>query len=88
MSKDKSPISSSSRTIPFMKLQYEFETMEELQEAMKNLSNYHDCEKCHGKIVVISQDGLGNSCCGYCGKIVKYPRLKKGKFEEFLKSIK
>lgn len=63
-----------------MKLQYEFDTMEELQEAMKNLSDYHDCEKCRGKIVGIQIDKLGRTHCGYCGEVVRYPKLRQGSF--------
>jgi hypothetical protein len=66
-------------------LKYEFDTMDELQEAMKNLSQYHDCDKCHGKIVCISGDNLGNSKCAYCGEIVRYPKMKKEAFEKWLK---
>ncbi len=65
----------------------EFDTMEEWEEAMKNLSAYHNCEKCRGKIVAFAHDGLGNTKCGYCGEIVKYPRLKRGVFEEHLKTL-
>jgi transcription elongation factor Elf1 len=66
-------------------MRYEFDTWEEFLEAMKHLEDYHDCKKCHGKIVVMTSDSLGNAKCGYCGKIVKYPRMKKEKFEDFLK---
>ena len=69
-----------------MGLKYEFDTMEELDEAMKHLEDYHDCEKCHGKIVGIMLDKLGNTHCGYCGKIVKYPRLKEEAFKKWLKN--
>ena len=62
-------------------MKYEFDSWEEVQEAMKHLEDYHDCEKCHGKIVCISIDNLGNSCCAYCGQIVKYPKLSKKGFE-------
>lgn len=37
-----------------------------------NLSDIHDCEKCHGKIVAISRDEFGNTYCGYCGEKVDY----------------
>jgi len=67
-------------------MKYEFDTIEEFKEAMKNLSNYHDCDKCRGKIVCITNDGFGNSKCGYCNQIVKYPKLKKEVFEEWLKN--
>ena len=69
-----------------MNLKYEFDTLEEYNEAMKHLEDYHDCEKCHGKIVYITTDGLGNTKCGYCGEIVKYPRMKKEAFEKMIKS--
>ena len=61
-------------------MKYEFDSFEEVHEAMKNLSDYHDCEKCHGKIVFIGWDGF-NSTCGYCNEIVKYPKLSKKGFE-------
>ena len=64
------------------KMKYEFDSFEEVLEAMKHLSDYHDCEKCHNKIVAISTDGLGNSTCGYCGQVVKYPKLSKKGFEK------
>ena len=57
-------------------MKYEFDTIEEVKEAFKHLDEYHDCEKCHGKIVCISADKLGNSFCGYCYARVEYPRLK------------
>jgi len=63
------------------KLRYEFDSFEEVQEAMKHLSDYHDCEKCHNKIVGIGMDKLGNTTCAYCGQIVKYPKLSQRGFE-------
>lgn len=68
-------------------LKYEFDTMEEFQEAMRHLGDYHDCKKCQGKIVFITGDGFGNMMCGYCGQIVKYPTLKEGVLEEHLKTL-
>ena len=68
-----------------IQLKYEFDTWEEYSDAMKHLSDYHDCEKCHGKIVMISIDKLGNTICGYCKEIVKYPKMKKEAFEKILK---
>jgi len=67
-----------------MPLRYEFDTWEELEEAMKHLEDYHDCEKCHGKIVMINVDEFGYTHCGYCYKIVKYPRMKQGAFIKML----
>ena len=66
-------------------MKYEFDTIEEFQEAMKNLSAYHNCEKCRGKIICIQHDLLGNTCCGYCHKQVKYPIMNKEKFKEWIK---
>ena len=37
-----------------------------------NLSEIHDCEKCHGKIVGIEVDKLGRAFCGYCHQQVDY----------------
>ena len=70
-----------------MKLKYEFDTMEELQEAFKHLEDYHDCEKCRGKIVGIKIDLLGNQFCGYCGEKVRYPQMKKEAFEKWINKI-
>lgn len=64
-----------------MTLKYEFDTMEEVQKAMEHLEDYHDCEKCRGKIVCIQMDNLGNTCCAYCGQIVKYAHLSEKGFE-------
>ena len=71
-----------------MTLKYEFDNLEEYDEAVKHLDRYHDCEKCHGKIVGIMIDNLGNTKCGYCREIVKYPKLKKEVFEELLEELK
>lgn len=67
------------------KMKYEFDNIEEWKEAQEHLEDYHDCEKCHGKIVGIQIDKLGQTHCGYCGEIVRYPRLTKKAFEESLK---
>lgn len=40
-----------------------------------NLNEVHDCEKCHGKMVVISVDIMGNTRCGYCREIVDYRKF-------------
>lgn len=69
-------------------LQYEFDTWEEYSKAWENLSAYHDCEKCHNKIVCIACDGLGNTKCGYCGELVKYPRMKREFFTKWLSEQK
>lgn len=39
------------------------------------LSQIHDCEKSHGKLVRIEMDNLGNTYCGYCHERVDYRRL-------------
>ena len=73
-----------------MDLKYEFDSFEEVQEAMRNLSDYHDCEQCQGKIVGIGTDKFGNSICMYCNQIVKYPKLSETGYwierEKWLKS--
>jgi len=58
----------------------ECETFEEYKHEMENLQKYHDCEKCHGKIVAISMDNFGNTRCGYCGVKVRYPKISKELF--------
>ena len=68
-----------------MELKYEFEDREELHKALENLHLYHDCDLCHGKMVMISRDNLGNTTCGYCGEIVRYPRMSREAFERELK---
>jgi hypothetical protein len=53
---------------------------------MEDLSKIHDCEKCHGKIVLIERDAFGNTYCGYCHERVdysrefKHPALEKGNY--------
>ena len=37
----------------------------------------HDCEKCHGKIVLIEIDMSGNTYCGYCHQKVNYGKCLK-----------
>jgi len=36
------------------------------------LSELHDCKKCHNKMVLISCDALGVTRCGYCGEPIRY----------------
>lgn len=69
-------------------MKIEFGDVEEYRDAIKHLERYHDCEKCHGKIVVITCDEFGNEKCGYCGQIVKYPKLKKEVFDKIMEKIK
>ena len=51
-----------------------------------DLEEIHDCEKCHGKIVAISVDKLGNTYCGYCGQRVDYSPFWKEMEEEMKES--
>ena len=37
-----------------------------------SLDLVHDCDKCHGKIVGIGINALGQSVCSYCGERVDY----------------
>ena len=37
-----------------------------------NLSELHDCEKSHNKLVMIESDYLGVQKCGYCHMVVRY----------------
>ncbi len=62
-------------------MKYKFDSFIEIIEAMKHLEDYHDCEKCHGKIVFIGLDKLGNTTCGYCNQIVNYPKLSNKGFK-------
>ncbi len=55
---------------------------------MPNLSEIHDCKKCHGKMVLISSDKLGNTYCGYCGERVDYKSYWQSKLPEMIKSLK
>ena len=68
-------------------MKYEFDTWDELREAMDHLEDYHDCEKCNGKMVFISVDFFGNTMCGYCDKMVRYPTMKKEAFEKMIKNV-
>lgn len=47
-----------------------------------DLSEIHDCEKCHGKIVGITVDKLGITRCGYCNEIVDYMGFYRRKIWE------
>ena len=69
------------------KIKFEFDTFKEYQNAMKRLEEYHDCEKCHGKIVCITRDlfGMGDTFCGYCKEKVNYPRLTQKGFDDWKK---
>lgn len=44
------------------------------KEFMKQIKETHDCKECHGKIFSVSIDSIGNRRCGYCHKIVEYPK--------------
>jgi hypothetical protein len=41
-------------------------------ELDRSFSELHDCEKSHGKIVMIEVDVVGVERCGYCHKPVDY----------------
>jgi len=47
----------------------------------KDMSQIHDCEKCHGKIICIEIDKVGVTRCGYCHEVVDY----KQKWETIFK---
>lgn len=65
-----------------------FDNLEEYEEEINNLEKYHDCEKCHGKIVCIKIDEFGFTYCAYCDQRVKYPKLKKEIFRKMIDEIK
>jgi hypothetical protein len=50
----------------------------------RDVVDSHDCKLCHNKIILITTDYFGNTYCGYCGKLVHYPKISK---EEFLKCL-
>ena len=50
------------------------------------LEEVHDCKKCHGKIVAIAVDKLGNTYCSYCGQRVDYSPVMKEIEKEMEKS--
>lgn len=52
------------------------------KDFMKKIESAHDCEKCHGKIIAIAVDKLGNTYCSYCGQKVYYPRPTKEEIEK------
>lgn len=52
-----------------------------------NLSELHDCEKCHGKLVAISVDALGVERCGYCNEVVNYTQWFREKHPEIFVEI-
>lgn len=49
------------------------------------LSDYHDCDRCHGKMVMISLDALGVTRCGYCNAVVDYHAYMRAE-KAYLKS--
>ena len=51
--------------------------MRTFEEFNKEFLEAHDCKKCHGKIVAINMDMLGNNKCAYCNQIVNYPKATK-----------
>jgi len=50
-------------------------------EMWKKLIEAHDCPESHGKIILITTDFFGNQYCGYCNKIVRYPKLTEEEFK-------
>ncbi|MDP3026676.1 MAG: hypothetical protein Q8N63_03135 [Nanoarchaeota archaeon] len=52
------------------------------------IEQIHDCEACHGKIVCIETDKLGNSFCGYCHARADYSKLLDNEdFKRFIKKL-
>lgn len=51
---------------------------------MVDLSKVHDCDKCHGKIVLISVDEQGNTYCGYCNQRVDYYKAMEKDIKKFM----
>lgn len=65
----------------------------EIQDSdRKELSEIHDCDACHGKIVCISVDNVGVTRCGYCNAIVNYENyyrnLYKDEILELIENLK
>jgi ssDNA-binding Zn-finger/Zn-ribbon topoisomerase 1 len=60
--------------------------MEEQTKMWKRLIEAHDCPESHGKIILISTDFFGNQYCGYCNKLVHYPRVSQEEFMEMIKN--
>ena len=56
------------------------------REWMDEMEAAHDCKKCQGKIFTISKDILGNSCCAYCGKRVKYPNATLNELKNWMQN--
>jgi len=57
------------------------------EEFSKEMVNSHWCKECDGKIILIEIDYFGNTKCGYCGRVVHYPRMTKEELEWELKKI-
>ncbi len=38
------------------------------------MQDAHSCDKCSGKIFLVSIDLLGVTRCGYCSRVVNYPK--------------
>ena len=55
---------------------------------MVSLEDIHNCDKCKGKIVLISIDKLGVTRCGYCNEVVNYKLYYDNIYkDEFIKFI-
>jgi hypothetical protein len=53
------------------------------------LSELHDCDKSHDKMVCIEIDLVGVTRCGYCHEVVDYSLLQDNPdFQEFIKELK
>jgi len=56
---------------------------------IRTISDIHDCEKCHGKMVCIEIDLVGVTRCAYCHEVVNYSSLRDNpEFQKFIKEIK
>jgi len=53
-----------------------------------DLSELHDCDKCHDKMVGISVDKLGVQRCSYCNQVVDYAGWFKRKgFDKYVEEL-
>uniref|UniRef100_A0A6M3IQJ9 Uncharacterized protein n=1 Tax=viral metagenome TaxID=1070528 RepID=A0A6M3IQJ9_9ZZZZ len=57
------------------------------EQFRKEFIGAHDCPKCHGKIIGIMVDSLGNTFCAYCGGQVNYPKATKEELERWFEDI-
>ncbi len=56
-----------------------------MEQQVIDLSEIHDCEKCHNKMVCITIDKIGITRCAYCNQVVLYKQFIEKKLADYIK---